>query len=67
MKYRMAKVGVPELYDLENDPGEKRDVAAERPEELARLLAAAARSRIALGDSLTGVKGEENRPVGMVK
>jgi hypothetical protein len=42
-------------------------VAAERPEEVARLLAAAERSRKELGDSLTGVKGEANRPVGMVK
>jgi arylsulfatase A len=67
VKYRMAKVTAPELYDLENDPGEKRDVAAERPEEVARLLGAAERSRKELGDSLTGVKGEANRPVGMVK
>jgi arylsulfatase len=67
VKYRVAKVTAPELYDLENDPGEKRDVAAERPEEVARLLAAAERSRKELGDSLTGVKGEANRPVGVVK
>jgi arylsulfatase len=30
----------PELYDLEVDPGEARDVAAEHPDVVARLRAA---------------------------
>ncbi len=36
----MAGTGDWQLYDLSADPGEIRDLAAERPEKLAELLAA---------------------------
>lgn len=64
VKYRQAAVEKPELYDLVNDPGESKDVSAAHPEELAKLLAAADRSRTALGDGMTKQKGAENRPAG---
>ena len=37
-KYRQAKVEKPELYDLSADVGEMRDVAAENPEVVKKLL-----------------------------
>jgi arylsulfatase A-like enzyme len=55
--YRPLEVGR-ELYDLGVDPGEKRDVAADHPDVVARLEAIAERSRAELGDRLnrrTGV------------
>ena len=55
------------LFDLENDIGESRDVAAEHPEVVARLTAMADAMRARLGDSLTGVAGSENRPPGRVE
>ena len=36
---RFSLVDGKELYDLEADPGEKRDIAASRPDEVKRLLA----------------------------
>jgi arylsulfatase A-like enzyme len=41
-RYKLLKTGdrAPELYDLENDIGEANDLAASRPEIVARLLAA---------------------------
>lgn len=58
-----VKTGL-ELYDLESDPGESRDLAAERPEVVARLAALADAMRARLGDSLTGIEGAENREPG---
>ncbi|NDH95709.1 MAG: arylsulfatase, partial [Planctomycetia bacterium] len=52
------------LFDLETDRGETTDVAAEHPEVVKRLTGIADRYRRALGDSLTGISGTENRPVG---
>lgn len=47
-----AKTGV-ELYDLELDVGETRDLAAERPDVVARLTELADAMRADLGDKLT--------------
>jgi arylsulfatase A-like enzyme/acetyl esterase/lipase len=55
------------LYDLADDPGETRDVAAANPGVVARLEAIAAAARKDLGDSLTGVHGGGVRPVGDVR
>ena len=54
-----------ELYDLFVDPGEKRDLAQELPEVVARLSALAQEARVDMGDALTGAKGTGNRPPGL--
>ena len=56
-----------ELYDLESDPGEHRDVAADNPQIVAALEAVAEAARAELGDALTGRKGAGVRlPGGVV-
>jgi arylsulfatase len=52
------------LYHLREDVGEKRNVAAEHPEIVARLTALAEQARTDLGDSLTKVKGAGTREAG---
>jgi len=54
------------LFDLDADPGETTDVAADHPEVVAQLEAAATRMRGDLGDRLTGVIGSEVRPAGQL-
>lgn len=65
VKYEQAKTGQ-ELYDLKADPGETKDVAAEHPEIVERLLAHAEAARAELGDLLTGRQGSAVRPPGRV-
>jgi arylsulfatase A-like enzyme len=60
-----VKTGL-ELYHLEDDISESRDVAAEHPEVVARLSRMADAMRARLGDKLTKVKGSENREPGRV-
>lgn len=55
-----------ELYDLEADPGETTDVAAEHPEVLAELAVHAEAARTSLGDGLQGRAGADVRPIGRV-
>ena len=57
---------VVELYDLVDDIGETTDVAAEHPDVVDRLQAAANRFRTELGDRATGSEGFGRRPVGEV-
>jgi hypothetical protein len=54
------------LFDLDNDLGEREDVAARHPTVVAQLDALADEMRARLGDSLTATKGRENRPAGRV-
>lgn len=54
------------LYNLESDPGEKNDVAAQHPDIVARLEALAAKARAELGDSATKQKGSGVREPGRV-
>jgi arylsulfatase A len=63
-KYRQVKLEKPALYNLAADIGEQHDASASHPEIVERLLGLAAANRFALGDSLTGTKGTENRPAG---
>ena len=63
--YGRAKIGL-ELFDLENDVGETKNVADEHPEIVARLQQVAQRARLELGDTLTGVKGVGVRPHGKI-
>ena len=59
-KHGRASAGL-ELYDLEKDPGETTDVAAEEPAELQRLSAFAQAARRELGDTLTKTQGKGQR------
>lgn len=52
------------LYDLESDPAETTDVAAEHPEIVTLLDRLAEKARKSLGDRLTRRTGEEVRPPG---
>jgi len=54
------------LFDLENDPGESRDVAAQHPDVVARLLVLAERAVQELGDGSRGVRGEGVRGADVV-
>jgi arylsulfatase A len=63
--YAAAKTGS-ELYDLESDVGEKKDVAAAHPDVVRRLEALAEKARADLGDSLTGRTGSGVREPGRV-
>jgi arylsulfatase A-like enzyme len=52
------------LFDLESDPGDGRDVAADHPEVVERLSSLAEAMRAELGDSLTGAGGRARREPG---
>jgi len=61
---KKAEAVAAELYDLEADIGEQRNLLAEHPDVVQRLLALADRCREDLGDSLSGRKGRNVRPCG---
>ena len=65
-KYENNTVETPQLFDLRADIGETKDVAAQHPEEVKRLLAFAEKCREDLGDSLTERKGKGTREPGRV-
>jgi arylsulfatase len=56
----------PALYDLDSDPAETTDVAADHPDVVLRLDAIAEEARATLGDRLTDREGSEVRPPGRV-
>ncbi len=62
-KYGGGKTGL-ELYDLDADVAESKNVIAEYPEVLAKMKALADQKRAELGDNLTKVAGTENRKPG---
>jgi arylsulfatase A len=64
-RYTIKQCGL-ELYDLQADPGESKDEAGQYPEVVKQLSALADSKRQQLGDSLTEVKGTENRPHGVL-
>jgi arylsulfatase A len=63
--YSQLKTGQA-LFDLKNDVGETTDVAAEHPDIVARLERQAEEARVALGDKLTGRRGNAIRPAGQL-
>jgi len=65
-KYENADVAGPQLFDLQNDIGEKTDVAARHPEQVQRLQAFAEKCRADLGDSLTQRTGTGSREPGRI-
>jgi arylsulfatase A-like enzyme len=52
------------LFNLKDDVGERRNVAAEHPLVVEDLLKVAARAREELGDSITKTRGRAVRPAG---
>ena len=64
--YDMNTIAENALFNLETDPQETTDVAAQHPEIVAKIAGIADSVRTVLGDRLTGVKGKEVRPVGRV-
>jgi arylsulfatase len=64
--YAQIQTGL-ELYDLEADIGETKDVAAAHPDIVARLQALAETAREDLGDSLTNRKGNGVREPGRLE
>jgi len=66
VKYDHVKVQSPELYDLQADIGETRNVAAEHPEIVRQLLGFAEQARADLGDTLTHRQGSGVREPGRV-
>jgi len=63
--YEHPSIGL-ELFDLHNDIGESTNVADKHPEIVARFEKHAKKARAALGDKITGAKGNEIRPAGRV-
>ena len=61
--YASGQTGL-ELYDLEHDIGETKNVATRHPEVVEQLKALAEKARLELGDSLTLTKGRGVRPPG---
>lgn len=65
-KYENADVTSAQLFDLQNDVGEKTDVAAQHPEQVRRLQAFAEKCRADLGDTLTERTGAGVREPGRI-
>lgn len=62
-KTKVLKVGL-ELYDLENDIGERNNLTLKYPDIIDSLNTIADNMREKLGDRLTNIKGTEVRPPG---
>lgn len=65
--YKKGEQTEPALYDLRRDPGERYDVKEVYPEIVKELEILAEEARKDLGDNLKGRKGENVRPVGLLK
>ena len=63
VKYQQGTAGL-ELYDLENDVGEKNNVVDQHPDVVKRLEALAEQARDDMGDSLTKRIGKGVREPG---
>lgn len=64
--YRIQQTGL-ELYNLKDDVGESKNVAASHPDIVRRLTELAELARADLGDKLTGRSGKDLRPSGRVE
>lgn len=65
--YLSVKMEKHELYDLDKDPTESKNVAHLHPDIMNIINLIGSEMRIRLGDSLTGITGKENRTPGLVK
>lgn len=66
-KYKPRPILEPELYDLDADVREQRNVAAEHPDVAERLLRLAEQCRDDLGDLIVKREGKGVRPAGMAR
>jgi arylsulfatase len=66
VRYEQRRIQSPELYDLQADVSESKNVAAEHPDVVERLLALADRAREDLGDALTRRPGSGRREPGRI-
>jgi arylsulfatase len=62
--YRIEQIEL-SLFNLDDDPGEQNNVAAQHPDVVARLSALAEPARADLGDSLQGIVGDGLRAPGV--
>ena len=65
-KYVMQKCDL-ELYDLEADTGESKNIADQHPEIVSKMQALASEKRRELGDRLQKIKGTDNREPGFAE
>lgn len=63
-RYRQVRMAAPELYDLAADIGEARNVFADQPDVVRRLMAHVEAARADLGDALTKRTGTGVREPG---
>ncbi len=64
--FREPDASLPQsLYNLDTDPGEQKNVARHHKDIVKRLHKLADKARTDLGDSSTGVIGENIRPIGV--
>ncbi len=56
------KIDKLELYDVKSDPGETKDLSAEKPDIVKKLQALADKAREDLGDSRKDIEGKNRRP-----
>jgi arylsulfatase len=66
-EYRMVDLKAIELYDLEHDESETKNVADEYPEVVEKIKVLADDMRSRLGDSLKKMEGSETRDAGTVE
>ncbi|SNR27835.1 arylsulfatase [Maribacter sedimenticola] len=66
-EYKMVDLKEIELYDLESDASELKNVASEYPKVVTKIMELADDMRSRLGDSLLGMEGTETRKAGEVK
>ncbi|TLP72978.1 sulfatase [Maribacter sp. ACAM166] len=64
--YKMVDLNEIELYDLESDSSETKNIAAAYPKIIAKIEKLANEMRIRLGDSLQEMEGMENRAPGII-
>jgi arylsulfatase len=65
--YAIGKTMVPELYNLDKDINESKNLFNEYPEIVEELDIIAEKARVELGDKLNKIKGIEVRPPGRIQ
>jgi arylsulfatase A-like enzyme len=66
LDYIMVDLPNMELYHIPSDPSESKNVAAEQPIQVQKMLQAADKARLDMGDALTGKVGSNLRKPGYI-